>query len=85
MDRCTNPDHVACRKELYELIWDYREGTNDKLTDSIFRGVVYGYAQLLGYFKHELDQVIREEIEDIKTDIEVIKDELGIERHKKVS
>ena len=85
MDKCTNPDHVACRKELYDLIWSYREGTDKKLNDSKFRGTVYGYAQLLGYFKHELDQVVRTEIEEIKIDIEDIKNELGIERHKKIS
>ena len=61
--RITLTKHDAARRTLGRLIRAYHE---DKLEESKFRAMVYGFNALLAYYKLEADLRIEDELNDIR-------------------
>ena len=82
VEKVTNPDHIKARKELYDLMWLYRENKDDTLNDQKFRNLVHSYSVLLNYYKLDMEVTA---IDELKREIEKIKDELGIAQDKEIA
>ena len=70
--RLNTPEN--CRKSLARII---RERGRNEIPDADYKSIIYGLSTLLSYWKLESELSIEKDLEEIKTDIEILKGRVG--------